>query len=55
MAGIRQEAPVVTIREGGNSGGGGGCEGGCVYILKKNQIVFTNIMETGCENERRQG
>ena len=30
-------------------------EGGCVYILKKNQIVFTNIMEVRCGNERRQG
>ena len=24
-------------------------------VLKKNQIVFTNIMEIRCENERRRG
>ena len=45
----------LQLDKGGNSGGGRGWEGGCVYILKKNQIVFTNIMEIRCENERRHG
>lgn len=45
----------LQLDEGGNSGGSGGWEGGCVYILKKNQIVFTNIMEIRRENERRRG
>lgn len=54
VAMIRREAMTASTDEGGSRGGGEEWLG-CAYVLKKNQMVFTNIAEVGCEKERREG
>ena len=54
MAIIRREAMMASTDEGGSRGGGEEWPG-CAYVLKKNQMVFTNMAEVGCEKERREG